>query len=109
MGETVYNLFNSAFSDVDTSSSMSGVAIMENVADITLEGVWQYTIDGGSNWSDVGTVSNSSALVMGVDASSMLRFVPVANFSGTPNSLGVRFLDNTYSFGVGSGKKCWYK
>ncbi len=76
---------------------------MENVASSTLEGAWQYTTDGGTNWADVSTVSNSAASVMGVDSLSKLRFVPVADFSGTPNSLGVRFLDDTYTgqFGVG--------
>ena len=40
----------------------------------TGSGTWQYSTDSGSSWSDVGTVSDNSALLL--RAVDRLRFIP---------------------------------
>jgi hypothetical protein len=67
-GQAVSTLYSN--SDVD-SGAVSGVAIRGLVSG---NGVWQYSIDGGSNWSAVGAVSDTSALLL--RSSDRLRFVP---------------------------------
>ncbi len=73
-GQTVDSIIASAggdrITDVDTGA-VEGIAIMSTSSG---NGTWQYSINGGSNWSDVGTVSSSSALLLrGTDR---VRFVP---------------------------------
>ncbi|MHC5818071.1 MAG: DUF4347 domain-containing protein, partial [Nostoc sp.] len=95
-GSTITSLFNGKFSDVDTDSSLSGIAVVGNTADTSIQGRWQYSIDG-DNWNDIGTVSDEIALAL--SANTKLRFLPVANYNGTPDNLSVHALDNTYSGG----------
>ncbi|MEB3356695.1 MAG: Ig-like domain-containing protein [Synechococcales bacterium] len=105
-GEAITALFDgpfNGFSDPDPNPSMSGLAIAGNFANAATEGTWQYSTDNGSAWHNVGTVSNSSALVLANTATTLLRFVPVAEYSGTPGQLSVRALDNTYDQGFTSG------
>ncbi len=105
-GATVSDLFGGQYSDTtdnqgagganiaggtDASTSLGGVAIVGNTANSSTEGVWEYSINGGTSWQAVGTVSDGSALVLGT--SDMLRFVPVENYTGTPPSLDVRVAD----------------
>ncbi|MBW4512023.1 MAG: DUF4347 domain-containing protein [Scytonematopsis contorta HA4267-MV1] len=100
-GNTITSLFGSLFNDIDAGSSLSGVAIVGNTANSTTQGVWQYSTDG-SNWFAIGSVNDgTNALALSRDT--RVRFVPVANYNGTPDALTVRALDNTYSsFTVGN-------
>jgi hypothetical protein len=101
-GATLSALLGSAFVDVDSGSSMGGVAVIGNTANASTEGAWEYSTDSGGNWYAVGTVAdNSSALALA--ASTLVRFKPVANYNGTPASLTVRAIDNTYVSGYTSG------
>jgi hypothetical protein len=59
-GATVSSLVASVFNDVD-GDSLAGIAISSNSAD-PANGVWQYSINGGETWANVGTVSETSAL-----------------------------------------------
>ena len=93
-GQTIAALFGSSVTDVDTSSVLSGVAIVGNAADAVNEGSWQYSSDG-ITWFDVGNVSDTNALA--IENTSLLRFVPVADFQGTPTDLVLRGLDDFYS------------
>ncbi len=43
-------------------------------------GTWQYSINGGTSWSNVGAVSDTSSLLL--DAAAKLRFVPDADYTG---------------------------
>jgi VCBS repeat-containing protein len=105
-GDTVGNLFSNHYSDqrdqitnggaVDATGGSSpdtfyGVAIT-GLALNPQQGVWQYSTDGGMTWSAVGARTDASALVL--DASALVRFVPTANFFGTPNQLTVRLVEN---------------
>jgi VCBS repeat-containing protein len=85
------------FADVDVSSSLGGIAVSGNTANSATQGVWQYSADAGAHWYVVGSVSTGSALML--SASSMLRFIPVADYNGTLSGLTVRAVDNTYTGG----------
>jgi hypothetical protein len=49
----------------------------------TSSGIWQYSTNNGSSWTDVGSVSESQALLLKADTQTRLRFVPNTNFNGT--------------------------
>jgi len=65
----------------------SGIAI----GGATGNGIWQYSTDG-STWTDLGTVSASSALLL--SASSQLRYVPDGR-NGETATLSLRAWDQT--------------
>src|SRR5262249_33744256 len=56
--------------DVD-AGAVEGIAVTALVGG---NGSWEYSVDGGTSWSAIGSVSNSSALLL--RASDRLRFVP---------------------------------
>lgn len=96
-GDTVGNLFASRFDDQkDTISGGSQADVFHGVAVTRLsvnaaQGEWQFSTDGGASWLAVGNRSDNNALIL--DASALLRFVPAANFFGTPAALGVRLVE----------------
>ncbi len=49
----------------------------------TGNGTWYYTIDGGATWTNVGTVSNTSALLLNADANTRLYYVGNGTYTGT--------------------------
>jgi hypothetical protein len=74
-GATIDSLFGGNFHDVDGDAT-HGIA----VTGLTGTGSWQYQLDGGSGWQNVGSVSSGTALLLsGLDE---IRFVPAAGFSG---------------------------
>jgi len=93
-GSTVSDLFAGKFHDVDDGASFKAIAVTSDSA-ASAEGVWQYEVAGTNHWVDVGSVSDTQALVLGTDA--LIRFVPADGFTGTPDPLGVHALDNTYT------------
>lgn len=103
-GATVSSLFNSRFSDPDTAytpaDTLGGVAITADASVSATQGVWQYTTDG-STWYDVGTVSTSAALLL--PSSSLVRFLPAANYHGTPGGLTVHAVDSSGGLTFTSG------
>ncbi|MBW4512020.1 MAG: DUF4347 domain-containing protein [Scytonematopsis contorta HA4267-MV1] len=102
-GNSISNLFTSLFSDPDTGASLNGVAVVGNSANATTEGAWQYSTDG-NNWFDIGVVGDG-ANALALSAATKVRFVPVANYNGTPPTLSVRALDNNYSgFTIGDSR-----
>ncbi len=84
---TVSSILGANLTDAD-SSSIEGIAITTT----TGNGTWQFSIDGGSNYSDVGTVSVSSSLLLrDVDR---VRFVPDSE-NGETAAFGYRGWDRT--------------
>jgi hypothetical protein len=70
-GNLVSSLFSST--DVDTGAA-NGIALYSATPS---NGTWQYSIDGGSTWTGVGSVSGSSALLL--RSTDYVRFVPDAH------------------------------
>jgi len=96
-GDTVTNLFGSNFSDTKDSvtggssaNALAGVAISGNAA-TSAQGAWQYL--NGSTWTAVGTRGESTALR--VAAGDKVRFLPAADYNGTPGALSVRLVDDS--------------
>ncbi len=76
----------------DTSGNIEmGVALTS--ADNS-HGKWQFSLDNGSNWTDVGTVSETLARLLPADSTARLRFVPNANWNGGA-SIAFRAWDET--------------
>ena len=94
-GVAISALTGLSFVDPDVGSSLGGIAVTGNTANSATQGAWQYSADAGAHWYAIGAVSDTSALIL--SASSLLRFVPVADFNGTPTALTVRAVDNTNS------------
>jgi predicted outer membrane repeat protein len=95
-GATVAGLFAGNFSDTadagnPTQNQLAGIAVTgQSVA--AAQGRWQYSIDSGGSWQNISPVADASALAL--RSTDLLRFVPGSNFSGTPNGLTVRLIDN---------------
>ena len=85
-GTLVSTLIAGQVSDVD-AGAVPGIAVT-SVDDS--QGVWQYTLDGGGNWNAFGSVSDSAARLLGVDANTAVRFVPAADSNGSVAG-GLRF------------------
>src|SRR5205085_12451489 len=69
-GDLVSSLISGQVTDVD-AGAVTGLAVT-GLSSGT--GTWQYSTDNGSTWTSVGSVSNSSALLL--RSSDKLRFVP---------------------------------
>ncbi|MFC4348627.1 DUF4347 domain-containing protein [Kordiimonas lipolytica] len=68
-----------SITDVDGAAPESiAVTAVDNT-----NGTWQFSTDGGTNWTSInsGTTSDSNALLL--DSTDMLRFVPGADYSGS--------------------------
>jgi hypothetical protein len=93
-GDTVGALLAaSGYADVDGNPA-AGIAISANGANAVTEGHWEFAADAaGQNWYAVGNRSPGAALLL--NAATHLRFVPVADFSGTPGALTVHAVDST--------------
>jgi hypothetical protein len=100
-GQTIGSIFSGKFHDTDPGASLAGIAVAGNTANPSTQGVWQYSVNGGSLWIDIGSVSASAALALSADT--LLRFVPAHNFYGEPPPLVVYGIDNSYSGSFTSG------
>lgn len=90
-GATVSTLLSSFF-DAD-GDALAGLAISSNSANASTEGRWQYSVSNGMSWSNVGTVSSASALL--INSNARLRFLPVQHYYGTPAPLTVHAVDSS--------------
>ena len=83
-----------------SATALGGIAIVGNTANAVTQGAWQYSTNNGASWTAVptGGLGDSSALVLPMAAK--LRFVPVANYNGTPGGLSVRLADSVQVFGA---------
>ena len=67
-GATVASLFFANFSDPTDAGNpaqnqFAGVAVRGQAVDLA-EGRWQYSIDGGANWSNFGFISDTKAVAL---------------------------------------------
>ncbi|MGC4098880.1 MAG: cadherin domain-containing protein [Nitrospira sp.] len=89
---SLVSAFTGGISDVDSGAS-KGLAI---TGSNQTNGTWYYTTNGGSTWTAVGTVSNTSALLLADNANTRVYFAPNANYSGTSSAaLTVRAWDQS--------------
>lgn len=99
-GLTVEALFAPRFADVDNGSSLGGIVIVGD-ASTADQGAWEYSTDGGTSWHSIGAVSADAGVAL--SATALLRFVPAADWNGTPGSLTVHAADDDYAGGYTSG------
>jgi VCBS repeat-containing protein len=92
-GATVTELVGPRFTDIDAGASMVGIVVVGNAATAD-EGTWQYSIDG-TTWHDLGAVTTATGAVL--SSATHLRFAPKDNWNGTPGSLTIHALDNSYT------------
>jgi hypothetical protein len=99
-GQTVAVVLASAGVDAVTDAdagAVEGIAITGSTVDAG-GGQWQYSLDGGSTWQAVGSVSNAAALLL--RDSDRVRFVPDGSTGGSA-TFDFRAWDQT-SGGAGS-------
>lgn len=77
-------------SDAD-SGALEGIAIRGFITPGA--GTWQFSTDSGSNWFDVGTVSDASALLLG--STDRLRYVPNPATGADSSTLSWKAWDQT--------------
>ena len=87
-GQTVSSFIGTSISDVDIGA-VKGIAI---TGLSSTDGTWQYSTDGGTTWTAIGPVSNTSALLL--DATDKVRFLPDGNDGGT-DTITYRAWDET--------------
>lgn len=91
-GTRVDTLFDPVFNDIDTGDSLSSVEVVTINANPTTQGVYEFSIDNGANWSTVtvGAILNDTYKI---------RFAPVANYFGTPGTITVKLRDQGNGIG----------
>ena len=72
---------------------------MGNTANAGTQGAWQYSTNAGTNWFAIGTRGRQRHRPGACRTTTLVRFVPVANYNGSRRRCTVRGLDNTYSGG----------
>ncbi len=89
---SLVSAFTGGITDVDSGAS-KGIAI---TGSNQTNGIWYYTTNGGTTWTAVGTVSNTSALLLADNATTRLYVAPNANYNGTSTAaLTLRAWDQT--------------
>ena len=81
-GDTVAAVFGRYY-NVDVSGAPPGIAVTSLTG--SKNGVWQYSLDGGTTWQAMGRVSAKAALLL--LGSDLIRFLPNAGFAGTVSLL----------------------
>jgi hypothetical protein len=88
-GDTVATLTAAHITDVDNGALIGGIAVTATTA---VNGKWQYSLDAGNTWSDVGFVSDSSSLLL--RPTDKLRYLPDGN-NGSTDTIVFRAWDQT--------------
>ncbi len=76
-GESVASILGNSLSDVD-AGALQGIALRGVTGS---SGKWQYSTSAGSTWADVGTVSETSALLL--RSTDLVRWLPDGTFGTT--------------------------
>src|SRR5207248_1228796 len=106
-GATVSSLFSGNFSDAadqvsggSSANTFAGIAISNYTRD-TAKGDWQYSTNGGSNWTTITTNATTTAALT-LNASDLLRFVPAANYNGSATALSANLIESGLSITSGA-------
>jgi hypothetical protein len=78
-GTLVSTLIANKITDGD-SGALSGIAV---TAVVNTNGTWQYSTNGGSTWSNFGTLSATESRLLANNASTYVRFKPNTDWNGT--------------------------
>ncbi|MCC9656619.1 cadherin domain-containing protein [Rhodopirellula halodulae] len=91
-GQTVADILASSGQDIltDVDGDPEGIAII--ISDPS-NGTWEYSLDGGTNWTDVGVVDGNNALLL--RSTDLLRFNPDGEQGTTTADIGFRAWDQT--------------
>ena len=91
-GTLVSALISGKVTDGDPGA-LNGIAV---TAVINANGTWQFSTNNGGSWTAFGSPSGSSARLLAADATTLVRFVPNANYNGTVvNGITFRAWDQT--------------
>jgi hypothetical protein len=98
-GTTVSSLLLSKFNDSldqvtggSSADALAGMAVVSNTA-TAAQGKWQWSSDS-TTWTDISTSLTANAALVVADTA-QLRFLPTANYNGTPGTLAVRLIDSS--------------
>ena len=83
------------------ATALSFVAVVGNTS-VAGQGTWQY-LANGTTWTDIPTTGLSAASALVLDAAMQVRFVPAADFHGTPGALTLRLADGSANPVTASG------
>jgi len=110
-GQTIQALFAGQYSDAadnqvpnggaSSPGQFSGIAVTANGSSAAA-GQWQYF--SGGVWTDIGTVSDAAAKLLGDPFVSLIRFNPAPDFNGPAPTLTVHLIDNSLGFGIVNGQ-----
>jgi hypothetical protein len=101
-GTLVSDILASAAIDRVTDQDLGAKEGIAIIAADTTHGVWQYSTNGGATWSNLGSISKESALLLSADALTRIRFVPATGFNGIVAS-GITFRAWDQTTGVNGG------
>jgi hypothetical protein len=98
VGATVTALFSGNFSDAldavpggSSANTFAGIAISNYTANAS-QGAWQYSTNGGTTW--VALANATAATAVTLNATDLLRFVPVADFNGAATALSANLIES---------------
>ena len=83
-----------AVSGGSVGTPAAGIAITGNSATPD-QGVYQYSTDGGTTWTTIPASGLSDTHAIVIPTTAEIRFVPTANFNGTPGELTAHVSDGT--------------
>ena len=86
-----------------TASDNSAIEAIAITAKSTTGGTLQFSTNNGSNWANVGAVSNTSSLLL--VSTDRVRFVPNQDFNGSAGSFTFRAWDQTTTGAGSAGTK----
>ncbi len=101
-GDLVAAVIASAGGDRITDPDAGAVEGIAVTAVDDSNGTWEYSTDGGSNWTAFGAVADNSAVVLSATANDRIRFVPSTDYSGNA-SIDFRAWDTTSGQASGTG------
>lgn len=98
-GASVEDLLAGQVTDID-AGALAGLAV--TAADNT-DGVWQFTLDGGSIWQPFSSVAPASAVVLAADGeAARIRFLPDADYNGSDPTISWKAWDRSNGLASGS-------
>jgi len=90
-GDAVSALLSGLVTDLNPDPVGMAITSADNT-----NGSWQYSLDAGGTWSDIGNPEEMAAFLISPSTNSRLRFVPGNDFNGTINpGLTFRAWDGT--------------